>query len=449
MLWRVLCLIGCLTFLSAFLSENGFAQNVPQFRGAGGMGVVKDAKISDQWDKAKNLQWKVEVEGAGWSQPVIWKDRIYLTTAVAANGFKPKDFAGGARNPASMGMGSKRPNYKVEWKVVCLDAKTGEQVWSTSVAAAQPKFGIHPSNSYATETPAVDEKGVYAYFGSAGVVVGLDHQGNKTWNRDLGVFKTNNDFGTGSSLAINEGRIFVQALSEESADIHCLKTSNGETIWKNERDKSHKTSWSTPLVWTNTKRTELIVSGGMQIDSYDPATGEQLWKVTKVKSATACSVFGDEKHIYFGGSDPMSKGPLFAIGAGGSGEIQPKLTNQTFENCAWRVPRSGPGMSTPVSNGEYVLMTDRSVVKLLKAEDGSEVFKERLPGLSMVVGCATVVGDEVLLVDERGNMGAVKLQSKFEFRSLGSVEDTVWSTPAVTKDSLFVRGVNALYKFKL
>jgi len=371
-----------------------------------------------------------------------------LTTAITPKGNKPQDFAGGVRNPASMGMGSKRPNYEVEWKVVCLDAKTGKKLWSTSVAKAQPKFGIHPSNSYATETPAVDDKGVYAYFGCAGVVIGLDHDGNETWKKEIGVFKTNNDFGTGSSVAIHEGKIFVQALSDESAGIHCLKTSNGETIWKNERDES-KTSWSTPLVWTNAKRTELIVSGGTQVDSFDPATGKQLWKVTKVKTATACSVFGDDKHIYFGGSDPMSKGPLFAVGAGGSGDIQPKRTNQIFESCAWRVPASAPGMSTPVSNGEYVLMTDRSVVKVFKAEDGSEVFKARLSGLSMIVGCPSVVGDEVLLVDEGGNMGAVKLQDTFEFRSLGTVEDVVWSTPAVTNEAIFVRGVDALYKFKL
>ena len=445
MLWRIVCLVGLLIAIS----ETGHAQNVPQFRGAGGQGVNKEAKIPADWDQTKSLQWKVAVEGGGWSQPVVWKNRIYLTTAVAENGFKPADFAGGVRNPASMGMGSKRPDYKVEWRVVCLDGDSGKQIWETSVAVAQPKFGIHPSNSYATETPAVDERGVYAFFGSAGVMVGIDHKGNEIWKRDVGAFKTNNDFGTGSSLAINDGRIYAQSLTEESADIHCLNASTGETIWKKERDPSHKTSWSTPLVWKNEKRSELIVSGGTLIGSYDLATGDQLWSVSKVKSATACSVFGDEKHIYFGGSDPMSKGPLFAVGAGGSGEIKPKRTNQTFDTCAWRVPRSAPGMSTPVSNGEYLLLTDRSVVRVLKAADGSEVFKNRLPGMGMVVGCATVIGDEVFLVDEAGKMGAVKLQDEFEFRSLGDLDDIVWSTAAVTKDSLLVRGVKALYKFKL
>ena len=429
------------------LVANG--QNVPQFRGEGGLGVAKEASIPGDWSQETALQWRVDVEGSGWSQPVIFGDKVFMTTAVAANGVKPQDMATGVRNPASMGMGAKRPEYEVEWKLVCLDSKSGDLLWSKSIDAAQPKFGIHPSNSYATETPAVDKDGIYAYFGCPGVVVGFDHEGNELWKKDVGTFKTGNDFGTGSSIAIHDGRIYVQVLTEESADIHCLATKDGETVWKKERDPSHKTSWSTPFIWKNAMRIELIVSGGMEVNSFDPASGEELWSVKKVKAATACSIFGDEKHIYFGGSDPMSKGPLFAIEAGGEGEIEPKRNNQIFKSCAWRVPRSGPGMSTPVSNGEYVMQIDRSIVKLMSAEDGSEIYKNRISGVGLVVGCATVIGDEVFLVDEKGAMGAVKLGNEFVFRKLGSVDEVVWSTPAVTNDSIYVRSVNGLYKFKL
>lgn len=426
------------------------AQNVPQFRGEDGLGVAPaGAAISADWSVESSLQWKAEVEGAGWSQPVIWGDKIFLTTAIAANGAKPQDMASGVRNPASMGMGAKRPEYEVEWKLVCLDAKSGSPLWSKSIVKAQPKFGIHPSNSYATETPAADKNGVYAYFGNAGIVVGFDHSGKELWKKEVGTYKTNNDFGTGSSLAIHDGRIYVQVLTEESSDILCLATKDGGTVWSKERDPSHKTSWSTPFIWKNVKRTELIISGGMEVNSFDPATGDSLWTVSKVKAATACSIFGDQQHIYFGGSDPMSKGPLFAVGTGGSGEISPKRTNQTFESCVWRVPRSGPGMSTPVSNGDFVFVVDSSVVKLMSAKDGAEIYKKRLPAMGLVVGCATVVGDEVLLVDEKGNIGAVKLGPEFEFRKLGSVDEVVWSTPAVTDDSIYVRSVNGLYKFKL
>ncbi len=444
-------ILPALAFALALVTTSlASGQNVPQFRGEGGLGVAASAaEISPGWSQDAALQWQADVEGSGWSQPVIWNGKVFLTTAITANGSKPADMANGARNPASMGMGTKRPDYNVEWKLVCLDADSGKALWSKPIVTAQPKFGIHPSNSYATETPAVDKDGVYAYFGSPGIVVGFDHDGNELWKKDVGSFKTGNDFGTGSSLAINDGHIYVQVLTEESSDIHCLATRDGETVWKKERTPSHKTSWSTPFVWKNSTRTELIVSGGTEVNSYDPATGESLWSLSKVKTATACSIFGDQNHIYFGGSDPMSKGPLFAVGVGGEGDIEPKRPNQSFETCAWRVPRSGPGMSTPVSNGEYVFQVDRSIAKLTSAKDGTEIYKTRIEGMGLIVGCATVIGDEVFLVDEKGTMAAVKLGNTFALRKLGSINEVVWSTPAITDNAIYLRSVNGLFKFKL
>jgi outer membrane protein assembly factor BamB len=293
--------------------------------------------------------------------------------------------------------------------------------------------------------PAVDADGVYAYFGANGTVVSLDHAGKIRWQKDVGAFKTNNDFGTGSSVAISNGKIFVQVLTEESSKIVCFDTKSGNQKWSRQRG-GKGSSWSTPVVWKNEKREELVVSGGMQISSYDLRSGETLWKLDKVKSPTACSVAADDNKIYFGGSDPMSKGPLFAMSAGATGEIKPKRTNQTFDYCVWRNPRSAPGMSSPISNGDVVYVVDRSVLRSYDAETGEEKFdKQRLPGLKMVVACPVIVGDELVLIDEYGKMGAVKVGAEFSYRQLGSIEDTVWASPAVTKNAILVRGVNGLY----
>ena len=324
-----------------------------------------------------------------------------------------------------------------------------KQLWSTTIAKAKPEFDIHPSNSFATETPAANEKGVYAYFGAAGVVAGLSHDGKLNWKRDVGVFKTNNNFGTGSSLAIDNDKLFVQLLSEESSEVLCLSTSNGETKWRKKRADENSTSWSTPVVWKNKVRKELVVSGGNQVDSFHPDTGDLIWSVRKVKAATACSICVDENRIYFGGSDPMSKGPLFAVEPGGEGKIEPKITNQKFDTCTWRVPRAGPGMSSPVSNGQYVVVADRSVAICYNSKDGSVAFKNRLPSFSMVVACPTVVGNEVVMIDEKGKVGAVAIGDEFRFRKLGQLNDVVWSSPAVAGNRLLVRGIEKLYCFRL
>ncbi len=435
------------TYLAIFImlfSSVAAGQNFTQFRGEGGRGV-SEATIPSEISVEKNLDWTTKIEGGGWSQPVLWDGKIYLTSAIAANGFVPKNFAGGVRMPQSMGGGSKAPDYEVEWKVICLDEKTGESLWHESVKTQKPKFGIHPSNSYATETPAVDSEGVYAYFGAIGAVVAFSHDGKLKWQKEVGTFKTGNDFGTGSSIAIHDGKIFVQSLSEESSDIWCFNNSNGDVVWKKARDAAG-TSWSTPVIWKNDQRVELVVSGGMQIQSFDPSTGADNWIVSKVKSATACSVCVDDKHIYFGGSDPMSKGPLFAVSPGGTGTIEPKRTNQTFESCSWRVPRSGPGMASPVSNGQYLYIVDRNILRCHEASTGKEVYKERMPGLSMVVACPLVVGDKVVLVDEDGKIGMTTVGPEFKFQKIGDLEDTVWSSPGVSKDALYVRGVKGLYR---
>lgn len=439
-----------LTFVMFFVlalvgSDSLVAQDFTQFRGAGGRGIATESNLPADWTLEKNLKWNSKVDGAGWSQPVVWKDNVYLTTAVSVKDLKPKNFAGGVRLPQSMGMGGKKPDFEVTWRVVCLDLKTGREKWARPIKTQVPQHAVHPSNTYATESPAVDADGVYAYFGANGAVVALDHKGEIRWQKDVGAFKTNNDFGTGSSVAIADGKIFVQVFSEESAKVFCFGTASGDQKWVKKRP-GNGSAWSTPVVWNNEKRSELIISGGMRIDSYGLDSGELLWKLEKVKSPTACSVCADDKRIYFGGSDPMSKGPLFAMSAGADGEIAPKRTNQTFEFCAWRSPRSAPGMSSPISNGKIVYVVDRSVLRSYDAETGEEAFdKERLPGLKMVVACPVIIGDELVLIDEDGKMGAVKVGDQFSYRKLGSLNDTVWASPSVTKDAILVRGVNGIY----
>lgn len=423
------------------------AQEFSQFRGGKGLGASSKGSIAEDFSVEKNLSWKKKIEGAGWAQPIVWNDKIILATAVADNGFTPKDFTGGVRMPESMGAGSKRPEFQVEWKVVCLMESTGELVWSTTVSKAQPKYGIHPSNSFATETPAADENGIYVFFGANGDLASLSHDGKLKWQRNLGAFKTNNDFGTGSSVVVHDGRVFVQQFTEETADLYCFDTKKGDQIWKASRE-SKGSAWSTPMIWKNKLRTELLVSGGMQIDSHNPEDGSILWSVSKVKAPTACSIFADEERIYFGGSDPMAKGPVFAVEPGAEGIIEPKRTNQSFDRCVWRQPNLGPGMATPVSNGEFLFLPDRNVLRCLNAETGEKVYENRLAGISMLVASPTVIGDSLILVDEKGTIGIVKAGKEYSLRIAGALNDTVWASPGVSKDALLIRGVDHLYRIQ-
>ena len=417
-----------------------------QFRGIGGSGVIRNQNIPMEWSAEKNLAWKVVVPGAGWSQPVIWKQLLFVTTAVSDKEMRPKDFAGGVRMPQSMGMGglSAAPKVQIQWQVHCYNTTDGQLIWKQTVVEGRPEHPIHPSNTYATESPVVDEKGVYVFFGATGTMAGLSHDGSPLWKKELGAFPTNNGFGTGSSLAIHDGRVFAQHFTEKSASLTCVNAQSGDVVWSDNRDK-FGSSWSSPIVWKNGVRTELISSGGERLTSYDPANGSKLWTIDKVKAPTACSIASDSDRIYFGGSDPMSKGPLFAMHSGASGDLTPEKKNQSFRNCDWLENKAGPGMASPVSSGKFVVVMDNNILRAYEADTGKKVQERRLGMLKMVAASPLIVDDKVLILDEEGNSVLLEASSEFPIVGQGKIEDTFWATPAIANDSIYLRGIDGLY----
>jgi outer membrane protein assembly factor BamB len=422
------------------------AADFPQFRGANGAGMAEATSIPMNWSTNENVAWKVEVPGAGWSQPVLIGERLYLTTAVSDKNLKPKDFSDGVKMPQSMGLGglNKAPNTVIQWQVHCYNATTGERLWAETVAEGKPKFPIHPSNTYATESPVADADGIYAFFGATGTVAALNHQGQIRWRQELGAFATSSGFGTGSSLAIYNGKVFVQHFTNGSGILICFDTKTGDQVWRVDREKK-ESSWSSPIVWKNNLRVELLSSGNDLICSYDPDSGRELWRLSNVKSPTACSIAADSRQIYFGGSDPFSTGPLFAMQAGASGDVSPKKKNETFEKCSWYEAKGGPGMPSPVSSGTYVYVVDKNILKCYDAATGDRLYQNRLSWSSMVAASPIVIGDKLLVISESGDAALIKVGREFEVVGGGKLDDVFWSTPAIGEGAIYFRGVDALY----
>jgi outer membrane protein assembly factor BamB len=436
-----LSVFSLLLFLPAALVGGEFSQ----FRGKDGSGRVSSQQIPAEWSGSSNLAWKVQLPGSGWSQPVIWNDLLFVTAAVSDLEIKPKDFAGGVRMPQSMGRGASMPppDVEMQWQVLCLNAITGDIIWTETVCREKPKYPVHPSNTYATESPVVDADGVYVFFGATGAMAALGHDGTIRWTADLGAFPTNNGFGTGSSIAIDSGRVFVQHFTQESASLTCFHSRSGEMLWQRERE-TRGSSWSSPIIWRNAMRTELIVSGGELLESINPEDGQEFWSVANIKAPTACSVASDPDRIYFGGSDPMSKGPLFSVRFGASGSISPADKNEQFEFCDWLEKRAAPGMASPVSSGRFVLVIDNSILRVYECETGKKVEERRLP-LRTVAASPILVDDRLLVLDESGKAVLVQCSEGFPVVGQGQLEDIFWSTPAVANDSIYFRGVDYLY----
>jgi outer membrane protein assembly factor BamB len=240
---------------------------------------------------------------------------------------------GGFGGFGGFGRGQRPPDDVYRWEVYCLDARTGKELWKQVATEGKPRVHKFASNTYATETPVTDGERIYAYFGMTGVFC-FDFSGKPLWKVDLGSYPMAMGHGTASSPALADGRLFIQCDNEEKSFLVALDARTGKELWRTTRPE--RTGWSTPLVWKNKKRTEIVCVGSPRVRSYDPATGKQLWELGGMSGESKATPVGDDELLYvgspggFGGfgmgvrrGGDVSAGskPLFAVKAGASGDL--------------------------------------------------------------------------------------------------------------------------------
>ena len=409
-----------------------------QFRG-GSAGSISKIAHPESWSSEKNLAWMVPLEGGGWSSPVVVGNRIFMTSAVSQDGAKPKGMTAGV---ASMRSFRNAKPAKQRYVLSCRNLNDGKLIWSKSVCESVPQV-IHPSNTYATESPATDGKRVFCFFATNGTLSAWDLDGSELWRRELGTFKAGNGFGTGSSLALSDGYVFVQFDNDESSFVAAFDADSGEQKWRD--DRSTKTSWSTPLIWPTANRRQLVTCGSDVVTSYNVSDGSVIWRLTGMKSGFSGSPAFDSERIFFGTSGPMSAGPLVAVNRDTEGLVK---LDRNFEapQLSWSRTRSGPGMASPVvSNGYLYITGSGGILNCYDTKTGERVYKKRISGMKTVV--ASLWGDEdrVFILDEAGKTFIVKPGAEFKLLGTNKLDDLFWSTPAIVGKTLLLRGVENLY----
>ena len=305
----------------------------PQFRGPGGSATATDKELPVEWSAEKNIAWKTQVPGYGWSSPIVWGDKVFVTTAVSDKQQKPSGGFGGPGGfgrgePGGFGRGQRAPDAVYRWEVYCLDAADGKVLWKQVALEGRPRIPKRASNTYATETPVTDGERVYAYFGMHGLYC-YDFSGSLVWKADLGSYETAMGNGTGSSPALDGGRLFVQCDNEEKSFLVALDAKTGKELWRVSRPE--RTSYSTPLLWKNKVRTEVVCVGTSEVRSYDPATGKQLWELGGVSGQSKASPVAGPELLFVGNGGgfggPGDGGPGgpggFGPGRGGPGRGGP------------------------------------------------------------------------------------------------------------------------------
>lgn len=428
-----------ITLSSSFSTAS--ASDWGQFRGPEGNGVNTKAKLPVTWGEA-DIRWTADVPGGGWSAPIQAGNKIFLTTAVSEEVGRPKGFG---RGVASMGSFSraKPPSEAVAFEIHCLNFEDGNLLWKQVVESRKPKHKIHPSNTYATETPATDGQHVYVYFASIGVVACFDLEGKEVWKREIGSFPSGNGFGTGSSLALADGMVYIQCDNDESSFLVAMDAKTGNDAWRVEREG--RTSWSTPVLWSNKTRKELVVCGSGFVTSYEPKSGEVLWNLTGMGGSFTSSPATDKDRIYFGNSGPGSRGPLVAVNAGASGDIDLRAGDAEQDGLAWSVRSAGPGMASPVVVNGYLYVVSSGILGCYDSETGDRVYRERLPEMSSAASSLIGTADHVYILGEQGKTAVVKVGQDYELVAENLVEGLFWSTPAVVENQLLLRSATQLY----
>ncbi len=436
---KTFLLIFTALHLASGLSASAVADNWPHWRGIGGNGVASNASPPTQWSDTKNVKWKVRIPGRGSGSPVIWEDRVFVTTAVPAAGDQPEVSAaansGQGRNRGGRG-GSQLQN--LQFKVMCFNREDGKLLWEEVATEALPHQETHSTNGFASASPCTDGEHVYAHFGSRGLYC-YTMDGTLVWERnDLGKMETRNGFGEGSSPTLADDKIIVPWDHEGQSSIFALNKQTGKTIWKTDRDEP--TCWATPLVIEHDGQKQVIMNGQTCARSYDLETGKELWRCGgQTERPVACPVAADG--LVFVGSG--HKGSfLAAFRPDGKGDIE------GTQHVVWTTNRDTPDIaSLLLSSGRlYFHKGKTGILTCVDAATGKPHFEaSRVAGLNSLYASPIAAGGYIFSTDRSGTTVVIKDSDKLEIVATNSVGETVDATPAPVDNELFIRGEQHLF----
>ena len=438
--------------ISASVAAQGplFGTNWPSFRGAFAAGNAPSIRLPDKWDgpSGLNIAWKTTVPGLAHSSPVVWGNRVFVTSAISSRGdatFKPGLYGEGTAS-------DDRSSHK--WVVIAYDRATGKKVWERTAHEGVPREKRHIKSTYASATPATDGRYVVAFFGSQGVHA-LDMNGKLLWSKDLGVLNTGAydapdfEWGTASSPFIYGDTVFVQCDMQLDSFLMALDLKTGGELWKTPRKEL--SSWSTPNVYVPASggRPELITNSPYFVRAYDPATGKELWRLGGSSMITAPTpIFADGVIIVASGRRPEK--PIFAIRPGGSGDITLKAGQESNDVVAWRKTGRGSYMPTPIIHeGIVYVLNNDGVFDAYELQTGKEVYRQRIPHKGSGFSASPVVASgRIYLSGEDGEMWTISTGPKFEVLGTNSMGEPLMATPALAGGMMFVRGEKTLFAIR-
>lgn len=419
----------------------GKGSNWAQWRGPDSQGVSTEQGLPSTWDEQTNIRWKAAIPGRGFSQPVIWGNRLFLTSdiegAAEPTGYKPpKRIIEGQEFVHPDWSGVDRLHT---FKTLCLDRDTGKIVWEQTSYEGKVYDYRHKRGNYAAPSPVTDGKLVYTYFGSEGVYC-YDFRGRLIWKQSLGKIGTIG-MGVGTSPVIYENLLIVLADQEfDGTDsfMVALDRKTGREVWRVKRPV--QASWATPVIVRTPTRDELVTSGNEWLIGYDPATGKEYWRATGVRSHAIATPLVGHGLVIFSSGFPSKA--IIAVRPGGSGNID------GTDRIVWKYNKGTAYVPSPILYGDYVyLMSDAGIMTCLEAKTGKVVYEGgRVPVATKFYGASPVAFDgRILLTSDNGETFVIRAGPKHEVLGTNIIDEPVRTSIAIAGGRLFLRGEKHLY----
>ena len=413
------------------------AENWPQYRGPGSNGFAEDLRLPAKWSETENVKWKTPISGTGWSSPIVWAGKIFLTSVIAADSKEaPKKglyFGGNRETP---------PADEHRWMVTAVDFKTGKVLWEKEVHKGAPPSSRHLKNSYASETPTTDGKLVYAYFGNVGLFA-FDFNGKQVWKREMPAHRTRYGWGTAASPVLHKGRLYIVDDNDEASALLALDPANGKTIWEAKRP-DEMSNWSTPFIWESGGRTEIVTTGTGKVRSYD-LDGKVLWEFKGMSTIVIPTPFTRFGLLYLtSGYVGDQNRPVYVVKPGGKGDITDKK-----EFLAWYKPQAGPYNPSPLVYGDiYYTLLDRGFFTAHDAKTGDEVYpRQRIdPTAGAFTSSPWAYNGKVFALSEDGDTFVFQAGKEYKLLGKNSLDDMCMATPAIYDGSLLIRTATKLYR---
>ena len=408
------------------------------YRGYYANGFLDEANLPDTWngEDMTNIKWKIDIPGLSISSPVIWGDKLFITTAIS------EQDSSGLRTFFSGDVTPVGDDSEHEWKVFCINKHTGETIWERTSFTGIPEMRRHPMSTHANTTVATDGDHVAAFFGSEGLYC-YDMNGNLLWNRDFGVLKSvffvaeGAEWEFASSPIIHDGTVIVQCDVLENSFVAALDIKTGDEIWRAEREEYP--GWSTPNIYNCAGRDYVVVNGYKHRGGYDFGTGEEKWRMSGGGDIPIPTPVVSDELLYFNSAHGRFS-PILAISKDASGDITLNEGDTTNTGVKWSYSRGGSYIQTMLLyNGYLYSLQFNGQVICMDPGNGEIIYREKIGKADSFLSSPVASDGKIYITDIKGIV--YKVAAGPEFNILGEMPlgEVCMTTPAITDGMIFFR----------